>query len=307
MWGILAAAGNPNAYDVTTWDPNVDQVTFASEAFYNTPAVKEMLHAPMNITWHGCQGFGRRRLGEQELGSNGQLKRQQDHHEQRRKLYMNNDRPISVVPYVAELLDADIPVLVYNGDRDMTTNMVGSELLLNDMEWKFQSKWLDAPRGLWMLPEEMRKPHEQKQAGWAKEYGALSFVVVYNSGHMVPYNQPAPAHDLLERFLKGESFVDEVAPTIRVNSVARQHKKQMREEDIDTTSIMPPITLGNVLPTSTTRLDSAGMDMPELNNSVHHHALTSVISMFIGAVLAIMWMKRSDNRRQYERVQEASL
>jgi carboxypeptidase C (cathepsin A) len=33
MWGVLKAAGNNNAYDVTTWDPNVDQVTFTSEAF----------------------------------------------------------------------------------------------------------------------------------------------------------------------------------------------------------------------------------------------------------------------------------
>jgi hypothetical protein len=54
---------------------------------------------PTNITWHGCrQGEGRRRLSEH------------------RRLYMDNDRPWSVVPYVADLLDAGIPVLVYNGE-----------------------------------------------------------------------------------------------------------------------------------------------------------------------------------------------
>jgi hypothetical protein len=64
------------------------------------------LNAPTNVTWHGCrQGEGRRRLLEH------------------RRLYMDNDRPWSVVPYVADLLDAGIPVLVYNGDRDMTTNV----------------------------------------------------------------------------------------------------------------------------------------------------------------------------------------
>lgn len=26
MWGVLQAAGQPNAYDISTWDPNVDQV-----------------------------------------------------------------------------------------------------------------------------------------------------------------------------------------------------------------------------------------------------------------------------------------
>lgn len=82
MWGVLEASGYPNAYDITTWDPNVDQVTFASEVFYNNPDVKAALHAPDGIVWHGCRaGGGRRRLSEH------------------RRLYMDNDRPLSVVPY----------------------------------------------------------------------------------------------------------------------------------------------------------------------------------------------------------------
>ena len=61
MWGILQAAGNPNAYDVTTWDPNVNQVTFTSEAFFNMAEVKKALHIlNPEHQWHGCQaGFGR--------------------------------------------------------------------------------------------------------------------------------------------------------------------------------------------------------------------------------------------------------
>lgn len=156
----ITKQGNPNAYDITTWDPNVDQITFTSEAFYNREDVKAALHAPDGHFWHGCQaGEGRRRLMNM------------------RQLYMQEDRPFSVVPYLADLLDAGIPVVVYNGDRDMTTNMVGTELLLNEMEWSGKEGWLDAPRGLWKVDE--------YPAGWAKEYNGLSFVVVYNSGHMV--------------------------------------------------------------------------------------------------------------------------
>lgn len=92
---------------------------------------------------------------------------------------MDKDRPLSVTPYIGELLDEGIPVIVYNGDRDMTTNMVGQELCLNGMEWNSQDKWLDAPRGLWLL-----EAHGYP-AGWAKELGNLTFAVVYNSGHMV--------------------------------------------------------------------------------------------------------------------------
>lgn len=132
----------------------MDQITFTSEAFFNDPFVKDALHVQnKDHYWHGCQaGSGRRRLLK---GSNGLM---EDH--PHRKLYMDNDRPLSVVPYIAELLDEGIPMIVYNGDRDMTTNMVGTELALNAMEWSGSSEWLDAPRGLWNV--------DGYPAGWGK-------------------------------------------------------------------------------------------------------------------------------------------
>ena len=147
--------------------------------------------------WHGCQaGSGRRRRLNEAVDN---------HH---RKLYMNDDRPISVVPYIADLLDDGIPVVVYNGDRDMTTNMVGTELALNGMEWSGKKEWLDAPRGLWKVND--------YPAGWAKEYKNLTYAVVYNSGHMVPYNMPNSAYDLLIRLLTHKSFIDMETPQIRI-------------------------------------------------------------------------------------------
>jgi hypothetical protein len=119
---------------------------------------------------------------------------------------MDNDRPLSMAPYIGELLDAGIPLLVYNGDRDMTTNMVGTEMVLNTrLEWHGKEMWQDAPRGLWKTDYMTASEYT---GGWAKEYGGLTFVVVYNSGHMVPYNVPGPAYDLLVRFLTSKSFID---------------------------------------------------------------------------------------------------
>ena len=150
-------------------------VTFSSEAFYNRPDVRAILHAPTNITWHGCRpGSGRRRrkLLTKESGS------ARTPEDRRKLLYMINDRPISVAPFIADLLNGGIPVLVYNGDRDMTTNMVGTELVLNQMkEWHNIDQWLDAPRGAW---KDAASTSKHPEAGWAKEFGNLSYVVVYN-------------------------------------------------------------------------------------------------------------------------------
>jgi hypothetical protein len=278
MWGVLVAAGFPNAYDITTWDPNVDQVTFSSEVFYNDPAVKKALHAPDNITWHGCrQGEGRRRLlsGDDASG-------------QQRRLYMDNDRPLSVVPYVADLVDDGVPVLVYNGDRDMTTNMVGSELLLNEMEWSGQDKWMDAPRGLWMS--------NNYQAGWAKEHKNLTFVVVYNSGHMVPYNQPGPSEDLLKRFLLHSSFVDQEMPRVRVGRITHPGKMHAKSSVIEEDSFLSDVAT-----------------YPYMALHGNHHMETLVVaavSMLVGFVLALWLVARRGGARGqqgYRQVPDAEL
>ena len=198
MAAVLQAAGKgllsnraPNTYDVTTWDTypvlvsDDEQNTFVR--FFNNNTVKEALHAPPDVEWRGCiPGAGRRRL-----------------------MMLDQDRPLSVAPYLAQLMDdAKIRVLVYNGDRDMSTNSAGTELVLNGMkDWSGHGEWQAKTRGLWL-------DEKQEMAGWAKEFQRLSFVVVYNSGHLLPYNQPARALQLLERFLSNTSFVDLEIPRL---------------------------------------------------------------------------------------------
>jgi hypothetical protein len=196
---------------------------------------------------------------------------------------MDNDRPLSVVPYMAELLDAGIPLLVYNGDRDMTTNMVGTELALNAMEWSGKKDWLDAKRGLWMT--------NNYESGWAKELGPLSFVVVYNSGHMVPYNQPKPGLDLVTRFITHTSFVDTELPTVRVT---KETHKTFQTHGVSEDAIM----MGQLVADD-------GNHMPRLmGGATTHTAGIVVVSMLVGFALALV-MGRRANRSQYQSVPNA--
>ena len=113
---------------------------------------------------------------------------------------MKYDVPESTVPYVAELLDAGIRVVVYNGDRDLSVNAQGSERLLDDMVWSGSEGWKTTKRYLWMVNNEV--------AGYAKSYKNLDFIIVYNSGHLVPNNVPIAALDLITRFVQNETFQD---------------------------------------------------------------------------------------------------
>lgn len=209
MGEVLRAAGagllndrDPNTYDVTTFDtyPVIDidpNHPTTINTFFNDARVKEALHAPRDILWRGCvEGSGRRRL----LGRRGLL-------------MLDHDRPESTAPYLATLMDeGNVRVLVYNGDRDLSTNSAGTEQVLDRMtEWSQNRAWKTgaAPRGLWTVPK------DTEVAGWSKELQRLTFLVVYNSGHMVPYNRPPQALDLVARFVRNATFIDrEIAPFV---------------------------------------------------------------------------------------------
>ena len=119
---------------------------------------------------------------------------------------LNNDKPESVVPYIAELLDnTDIRILFYNGDKDLLCCHTGTDMLLDSMKWSQTSEWKHAPRGVWMV--------DNRPAGYTKSLGNLEYVTVYNSGHMVYYNQPVRCLDMVRRFLKGKTLFDVALPT----------------------------------------------------------------------------------------------
>lgn len=190
--GVKPDLTGPNIYDVTTWDsyPFIFDPDGTFYQFFNSKKVQKILHAPEKY-WYLClPGEGRRRrrrLGEEE------------------EKMLDQDRPVSVIPYIAELLDdAKIRVLIYNGDRDMSCCSQGSEMLLNDMNWTGSGEWKTAERGVWLVDDE--------PAGYSRITKNLEFVVVYNSGHLFPMNQPKTALDLVSRMVNGNAFLDAVLP-----------------------------------------------------------------------------------------------
>lgn len=228
MDAVLKAAGkgafppssfrSPNPYDVTTFD--LYPVLFGSnttmDLFYNDPKVKKALNAPDGTIWEGCiPGAGRRGLRQKHEASlpGGVL--------------LAHDQPESVAPYIAELLDSGVDVLIYNGDRDLTTCAQGSEMVLNKMEWLGKEEWPTAVRALWMVNDDV--------GGYSKEVRGLRYVVVYNSGHLLPNSSPEKALDLITRFTTNQSFQDILLP--RFSKPVTKHI--IDDEDKDAEWLIP--------------------------------------------------------------------
>jgi len=96
--------------------------------------------------------------------------------------------------------------LFFNGAYDVICNHVGNEKALMRLTWSGENDYLNAPRGVW-LPKGQTQP-----GGYSKSFGPLTYLIVLNSGHMVPLDVPKAALEMVSRFLQGQSFADKPQP-----------------------------------------------------------------------------------------------
>lgn len=99
--------------------------------------------------------------------------------------------------YIAELLDKDIPVLIYAGDKDFNCNWLGNHAWTDALEYRHHEAFEKASLQPWYTQHGV-------VAGEVKNHGIFTFVRVYDAGHMVPFDQPENTLDMVNRWLAGE-------------------------------------------------------------------------------------------------------
>jgi len=93
---------------------------------------------------------------------------------------------------------ASVRVMLFSGDRDLICNHVGTEELIHNLAWGggrgFElSPGTWAPKRAWTF--------EDEPAGIYQAARNLTYVVFYNSSHMVPFDYPRRTRDMLDRFM----------------------------------------------------------------------------------------------------------
>lgn len=94
---------------------------------------------------------------------------------------------------IVKILEYKVPVMTYNGNKDLICNSLGEWNLYHDMKWFGQEAFNNATLHKFKV--------ENQVAGFYKMANGLIYVEVKNSGHMVPMDQPATALKLLNSFL----------------------------------------------------------------------------------------------------------
>ncbi|XP_019412751.1 PREDICTED: serine carboxypeptidase-like [Lupinus angustifolius] len=100
---------------------------------------------------------------------------------------------------IPSLLEDGIKLLVYAGEEDLICNWLGNYRWVRAMKWSGQKKFISAPTVKFIV--------DGVAAGALTNNGPLSFLKVYQAGHMVPMDQPKASLEMLKRWLGGKLSV----------------------------------------------------------------------------------------------------
>ncbi|ETL78107.1 hypothetical protein F442_21775 [Phytophthora nicotianae P10297] len=180
---IYEAAGNPFIYDIRQSGNTFADLSTLLSSYFNDDAVRRALNVPPGTPWTSVDGS--------IYGTSPSAPALVRHLLQDEML----DVPIDVF---RDLLD-NYKFLFYAGNMDGSLcNNLGVGRIIDRLAWTDTTKYRVAKRQPWMV--------DGKVAGLAKSAGNMSYVVVLNSGHLVPSDQPEASLDMMRRFVNNEPF-----------------------------------------------------------------------------------------------------
>jgi len=112
-----------------------------------------------------------------------------------RNFLLHGDWMLPFHKLVVDLL-AQIPVLIYAGDADFICNWLGNHAWTEKLEWSGKNKFNKVKLGPFKL--------DDKEVGKVKSSGNLTFLTVFQAGHMMPYDQPDASLTMLNRWIGGD-------------------------------------------------------------------------------------------------------
>jgi len=155
--------------DRTLCYPTDDQ-----ESFFNDPGVRHVLGvAPGASPWKPCytRVFG--------------------------PFMLSGDTTASYEGDIAAVLEAGVPFLVYHGDTDYMCHWVGGKRWAEELSWPHQAAWAAEP------DEDFHVAGAR--AGRVRSLGGFTFLQIFDSGHMVPMDQPVVALEMVRNFVAHSS------------------------------------------------------------------------------------------------------
>ncbi|QRW22368.1 Serine carboxypeptidase [Rhizoctonia solani] len=118
---------------------------------------------------------------------------------------MQGDGMHNAAALLPELIEDGVRLLIYAGNADFMCNAIGNLQWLEGLETSFQADFQAAKQVPFIpLSSKTNKPAGfVKTAGGKGQFtaGNVTYVQIYDAGHMVPYDQPEAALDMFVRWI----------------------------------------------------------------------------------------------------------
>jgi len=105
----------------------------------------------------------------------------------------------SFSPFVKDLINDNIPTLIYAGDVDFICNYLGNRAWTLELDWDHKKEFNDSKEREWGMEG---KP----AAALGRSSHGFTFLQVYDAGHMVPSDQPEVALEMMKHFVSNGTF-----------------------------------------------------------------------------------------------------
>ncbi|CAO3608033.1 unnamed protein product [Cunninghamella blakesleeana] len=137
------------------------------EKYLKTPELKLAIHSQNQVLgWQECSGYVSRAL--------------------------NGDKSKPSYDLLPDILK-EINVLLFSGERDLICNHIGTEYLISNMTWNNGDGLEGAEEKDWYVND--------KIVGTYTEARGLTYVLIKDGSHMVPYDKPTETLDMINRFM----------------------------------------------------------------------------------------------------------
>jgi len=113
-------------------------------------------------------------------------------------IYLSEDFNLSVKSLLQDFLNKGLPILLYSGNDDLICNHIGTELLSSTINWSGQDNFNNATTYSWYFNNDL--------VGSYKNSSGLTYYLIYNAGHMVPFYQPELSLNMIQTYLINTSL-----------------------------------------------------------------------------------------------------
>lgn len=164
-----------------------------------------------------------------------------------------------------------IPMMFFAGDQDFICNYVGVENMIRSLEW-------NGGVGLGTVETQNWSVNNTPAGTWVTSRN-LTYVKIFNASHMVGYDLPHVAHDMILRFM-GVDFSFLTNGSARIpSSVGSEHK--------------PSVVLADEAPPATTsKVVTPEMDKAMWEAYYNAGSAALVLVLVLAAILAFFWCRR---------------